>query len=673
MLSGPSAVGQTVIKSYFGSQQDKPRPTFKYQGFGAQSLAPDIVRRFLPRPIDPQLRMEIESETGINSPGGAQFSPDGKTLYFHWNVSGAFQIWKLSPTVPFPVQMTSGEDSTFLFDITPDGLSLIESRDHGGDEYAGIYRQKSSGGRLEPLFVKSQVKAEPQFISEDGRYLYFISNEKAPTSYGIYKLDLKTLERQVVLEDPGLWSVADHRPDGTLLLFKHTAHDATEFFILPPNSLKPEPLFGQGEHDEYQGRFGSHEGEVLVLTNKFGEFRRLYSYRNKQFIPLTPDIHYDVSGFQVDRQRKRILYTINQAGEDSLGALDAKTLRPLKLPRLPQALHVGWGNTTRDGRRTMVTSETATKPSEAFIYDWKTGTIEKRLEPSMPELDTTDFVQPQLTTYPAQDGVDIPVILWRRSECEKRTCPAIVMFHGGPNMEATPHFNPEIQFLLKKGFTVLEPNVRGSEGFGKSWQKADDGAKRLNVITDIADAADYARKKLKVGDVPPRVGAFGFSYGGYSVLMGMSMFAGKYDAGFEVIGIANLRSYLKNTAAYRAQLRISEYGDPDKDIDVIEKLSPITYLNRIKNPIMIVHGLNDPKVPVGEAYELYTRLEERGQQPELIIFPNEGHGVDKLSNRVLLQGYVYEFFKTHLQMKSPSVRADNKGWSMLELFGPANH
>jgi dipeptidyl aminopeptidase/acylaminoacyl peptidase len=649
-----AAPAQTPIKSYFGSQQDqpRPRPVFKYQGFGAQSLAPEIVKRFLPRPIDPQLRREIESETGIHSPGGAHFSPDGKILYFHWNVSGAFQIWKLALTsTAFPVQMTAGEDRTFLFDITPDGSSLIEVRDHGGDEYAGIYRQKASGGRLEPLFVKSQVKAEPQFITENGRYLYFISNEKAPTSYGIYRLNLSSLEREVILEKPGLWNVADHRPDGTLLISRHTAHDATEFFLLPANSTNPVPLFGQGDHDEYQGRFGSHKDEVLVLTNKFGEYRRLYSYRNQQFTPLTPDLSYDVSGFQLDFLRQRILYNLNEAGIAHLGALDAKTYRALKVPALPGSLRLEWGCTTRDSRRSMVVSETTSKPTEAFIYDWKTTKLEKRLEPSMPELDTSGYVEPQLTTYPARDGTPIPLIVWRKAVCELESCPVIVIFHGGPNMQTSPRFDPEIQFLLKKGFTVLEPNVRGSEGYGKSWQKADDGPKRLNVIADIADIADYARHAFKVGDPVPKVGAFGFSYGGYSVLMGMTMFAGKFDAGFEIIGIADLRSYLKNTAAYRAQLRISEYGDPDKDRAVIDKLSPVSYLNRVKGPIMIVHGLNDPKVPVGESYDLYTRLEERGQQPELIIFPNEGHGVEKLSNRVLLQGYAYEFFKAHLHPK----------------------
>jgi dipeptidyl aminopeptidase/acylaminoacyl peptidase len=223
-----------------------------------------------------------------------------------------------------------------------------------------------------------------------------------------------------------------------------------------------------------------------------------------------------------------------------------------------------------------------------------------------------------------------------------------VHFHGGPEGQSVAGFNARAQLFVDAGFVFVEPNVRGSVGYGKTWEHADDGPKRLAVITDIEDAAKHVRSAWAQGGRAPRVGIFGGSYGGYSTLVGMTMFAGAYDAGVSVVGISNLVSFLENTAPYRRILRVSEYGDPANDRDALVKLSPITYLDRVKAPLLLIQGLSDPRVPAGEAVQMHQAMRAKGLDSQLIIFPDEGHGAQKRENQVATLGHALRFFQKHL-------------------------
>jgi dipeptidyl aminopeptidase/acylaminoacyl peptidase len=205
-----------------------------------------------------------------------------------------------------------------------------------------------------------------------------------------------------------------------------------------------------------------------------------------------------------------------------------------------------------------------------------------------------------------------------------------------------------MQLLVDAGFVVVEPNVRGSDGYGKSYLRADDGPKRLAIITDIEDAAKWARAQFAANGQSPKVGIYGGSYGGYSVLMAMTMFAGAYDAGVDIVGISDLRTFLKNTAPYRRILRITEYGDPERDAEALAKLSPLTYIDRVRAPLLIEQGASDPRVPAGEALQVYEALRARGVECQLSIYADEGHGAQKRENRVLMLGHAIEFLKRHL-------------------------
>jgi dipeptidyl aminopeptidase/acylaminoacyl peptidase len=656
---GPSALPPAP-----SSSADAAPGASGYVGHGVETIAPEVLARYRPLALAPEISRRIESLMDVRAPGIGALSPDGKSLYFSWSITGIGQIWRVDGPRHFPQQVTGGEDSTALAAITPDGRYLVIQRDRKGEENPGLYLQPVAGGPLETIQHVHGVQTHFEAVSSDSRYVYFTANDRKPDAYVVYRWDVGKKERQVVFDAAstpapqgssspggGLWHVSDLKDDGRLLLRRETGSVTAEYSEWDPAHRTLTPLLGQGETEEYDARYGAREGELVVLTNKLGEFRRLYAWKAGKLAPLGDDIKFDVDGFSIDRKRTRIVYTVNEGGFTRPHALDAKTFRPIALPAFPDADHVYVGETTPDARFTTLGVDDGRHPLRGLVLDWSSGKVEPWHAPSTPEIDTTRFARVELESYPARDGTKIPVLV-RRPEPDRcgaqAPCPVIVSFHGGPESQARPGFSVGAQMFVDAGFVYVEPNVRGSDGYGKTWLHADDGPKRLDVITDIEDAAKWARTRFAAAAKEPRVGIFGGSYGGYSVLMGMTMFAGAYDAGVDVVGISDLRTFLRNTAPYRRILRMSEYGDPDRDADALAKLSPMTYVDRTRAPLLIMQGASDPRVPAGEAIQIHDALERRGVACSLMIFPDEGHGAQKRENRVLMLGGAIAFFEKEL-------------------------
>ncbi|HSM52375.1 MAG TPA: prolyl oligopeptidase family serine peptidase, partial [Thermoanaerobaculia bacterium] len=213
---------------------------------------------------------------------------------------------------------------------------------------------------------------------------------------------------------------------------------------------------------------------------------------------------------------------------------------------------------------------------------------------------------------------------------------------------AMPGFSPRGQLFVESGFVFVQPNVRGSDGYGKSWLAADDGPKRLEVISDIEDCALFLRQRFARDGKSPKLGVTGGSYGGYATLVAMTMFAGAYDAGVSIVGMSDLRTFLANTAPYRRMLRATEYGDLEKDAEALAKLSPVTYLERVKGPLLLIQGVDDPRVPAGESIQIQERLAARGLDSRLILLEGEGHGAARRSSQVVLLGHQLRFFEEQL-------------------------
>ena len=637
-----------------------------YSGLGAESVTPELIAKYAAPPLAPAVSRRIQTMLDVRAPGLGVVAPDGSRLYFGWRITGTPQVFRLTAPKGFPVQMTGGEDRTTVLAITPDGKWLVLGRDVGGQENPGLYLQSADGGPLLTVQKIDKVQTFLDFVTEDGKELYFHANDVAPDSYAIYRYDLASRVKTPVFAEKGLWEVADHAGQGAdlrLLLVKATGSFAREYVEYVPATKKLTPLLGAGETNEYDAAYAAQSGELLVRTNKFADFRRLYRWKTsgdataKSFVEVLAPEGMDIDGFSIDRARRHVYAALNDGGFARLRVLDAKTFAAVELPLPKGAEQTFAGGATPDGRFVTLGVASAQAPLTSYVWDWDKRMLMQWVLPSAPEVDLSTFVSARLMTYPAKDGTKIPMFVRFPRGCApgehagQDPCPVVVEFHGGPEAQATPGFLPYAQMFVDAGFVFVEPNVRGSDGYGKTWLDSDNGPKRLDVIGDIDDAGKWIRASWGRNGKAPRVGVTGGSYGGYAALIAMTMFAGTYDAGTAEVGISNLETFLRNTAPYRRILRISEYGDPEKDAEALRKLSPVTYIDRVKSPLLLIQGVNDPRVPAGEAIQIHDLLEKRGVSAPLILFADEGHGASKRANRVLSIGHTLRFFEENLKGK----------------------
>ena len=248
---------------------------------------------------------------------------------------------------------------------------------------------------------------------------------------------------------------------------------------------------------------------------------------------------------------------------------------------------------------------------------------------------------------PAPDGERIPCFVYAASpQGDPRLAGASVLHvHGGPEGAATRAFNPVVQALSAAGFTVLVPNVRGSTGYGKRWYMLDDVERRLDSVADLAAIHAWLPT---LGLDPGRSALWGGSYGGYMVLAGVAMQPHRWAAGVDIVGISSLVTFLENTSAYRRAYREREYGSLAEHREMLERFSPITYLDAIRAPLFVIHGANDPRVPLSEAEQIHAALQSRGIPCELRVYPDEGHGLAKRANRLDAYPAAIEFLRSVL-------------------------
>jgi dipeptidyl aminopeptidase/acylaminoacyl peptidase len=623
-----------------------PKPA-TYAGLGAESVTAEDIAKFAAPPLDPKVSRRIQSMLDVRGAGGGAMTNDGKRMFFNWRVTGTNQVWRQDGPMKLPLQLTGGEDNTSIAGLAPDDSYVIVSRDIGGQENPGLYLLEPKGGALKPIQHTPKVQTALAFIEDDSKTLYFMANDIKPDSYAVYRYDIKDGKRELVFDTPGLWQVADHRGSKWLMV-KNLGSAQQEVYEYDLKSKQLTPLLGQNEVEEYEVQYGAKPNQVLVMTNKLGELTRLYTLEAGKLTPISPEVKYEVEKFAIDEARLRIYFTINEEGYSRLHVLDAKSLKPVALPKLPPADHVSVAGVTRNGRIAQLVVSGAQLPPTAVAFNWNTKKMETWRLPETPEVDVSKFAPATIEKYPARDGTQIPMVVRRPAKCAADPCPVIVQFHGGPEGQARPGFSAGVQLFVDAGFIFVEPNVRGSSGYGKTWFHADDGAKRLQIITDIEDAAKFIRTTWAKNGVAPKIGVMGGSYGGYSTLMAMTYFAGAFDAGVAEYSVSSFHTFLMNTAPYRRILRISEYGDPVKDKEALDKLSPITHVQKVKAPLLMIQGVNDPRTPVGEALVIYRELERRKIPSGLILFPDEGHGAKKRSNIVQQFGHAIAFFEKHL-------------------------
>lgn len=292
---------------------------------------------------------------------------------------------------------------------------------------------------------------------------------------------------------------------------------------------------------------------------------------------------------------------------------------------------VGLPKFSAGGDRLYFSLSTPRQAGDVWVYDRAAGSPARRLTTSPSQVPSESLVLPELHRVGSFDGEKIPLFLYRPRSAGSGPLPVVVIVHGGPESQAMRSWDPAVQGLVLAGYAVVVPNVRGSTGYGKRYASLDDTTRRLDSVRDLAAIHDWLPG---VGLDPRRAALWGGSYGGYMVLAGLAFQPERWAAGVDIVGISDLVTFLENTSDYRRANREREYGSLARDREFLEAASPLRSADRIKAPLFMVHGRNDPRVPVSEAEQLAEVLQARGVRCELVVYEDEGHGLGRLANRL---------------------------------------
>lgn len=573
-------------------------------------------------------------------------TPEGDLIILD-DRSGVPQLSRLHLDTNDVQPITSFTERVLTLTGARDG-TIVFGMDTGGDEKQQVWRLSPSDDTPVNVTNRPDAMHEPGPVTPDGRTVMVKSNARDESTFDIVAIDLTTGDIDILMEDAGTALPVALSSDGQGLLVIRTNVnlDADVWLLDRANGLARNLTSHEGEAWVLGASFTPDDSEVWFLTNEGSEFVRLdainLSDQTRRTI-LSIDGH-DVESFRISPDGARFVVAINDNGWSrvELHQTDVRT-DPIALSDL------GRGTVDRfawlpNSTKVVFGFSTAEDPSAIVVVndDGSYQIIAGEDPGSRPQVST-----PELVSFPTFDGRQIPGFLFRPAG--DGPFPVLVEIHGGPESQRRLQYSsavPTDQFLQSLGIAVLSLNIRGSIGYGKTYSHLDDKEKRLDAVKDVEAAVTWLRQRDDV--IADRIAVMGQSYGGYMTLASLTFLPDLWTAAVDVVGIASFVSFLERTGAWRREHRSHEYGFLETDREMLEQISPLNYVDRIATPLFVIHGRNDPRVPLFEAEQIVAALESRQQEVELRVFDDEGHGLSKRQNRIDGYAAAGEFLVRHL-------------------------
>jgi dipeptidyl aminopeptidase/acylaminoacyl peptidase len=577
------------------------------------------------------------------------FSPDGEDVAYVHDGSGQMNLWRQPVTGGEATQLTHLEDDSVRHHMwTPHGFVL--GVDHHGDEDWRLHRLPDGGGALENLAGRKGVQLQAGHLHPDGERLTFCGNLTRPSDVGVYLLDVRGGDHRPLVEDEGTWAPGAWHPDGRrIAVVREYGSDDQDVFVLDVSSGERTALT---THDgpEVNAPVGfSADGEhVYLVTNRDHEFTWLArrSLDGDGCLEAVWRGGWDVEHAVLDERRRRLAWVVNEDGVSTCHVRDLETGRDVPVPELPR----GWCfhfAISPDGRRLAACVGTATSPLDIYVADLESGAATRLTRSFRGGVPESDLVAPELVRIPAADGRQVPAWLYRPRAGGRR--PVLVSIHGGPESQERPgpaSIFSFYQYLLSRGIGVLAPNIRGSTGYGKTYQsliRRDWGGAEL---WDIESCARHLRELDWVD--PARLAIYGGSFGGFATLSAMTRLPDYWACGVDIVGPSNLVTFARAVPPFWKHMMRAWVGDPDDDHDLLVERSPITYVEDVRAPLLVLQGARDPRVVKAESDQMVERLRDLDREVEYHVFEDEGHGFTKQANQVRAYRLVTDFLERSL-------------------------
>lgn len=603
-----------------------------------------------PIPTAEQMAYSLKRYLSIKSAYSPEFSPDGQRLAYLSDVTGVPQIWMtgLSGSLS-PQQMTLEDERIGFLSFAPKSERIAFGIDSGGSERFQIRMLEGAGDTVVRLTDEPNVIHSWGDWSPDEKAIAFSSNARSQEYFDIYVQDLEDLSTELVYRYDGNAYPVTWSPDGSKILFEVThAPFNHDLYLLQLDDKSADLLTPHsGDAAFYSPTFDESGRFVYCVTDKGREFSAIaridVASHELEFVYAED---WDVEGLSATDDKKTFAFTVNEGGASRLMLWDIPSKLQRELP-LPEGL-VGGLDWSNEGGKLAFSLSSSSANSDVWVFEFEDrgslqGSLSRVTTSSTCGIPPSSFVEPELIKTRSFDELEVPSFLYRPKAAPP--FPLIVFLHGGPESQFRPGFSPLIQFFLKLGFGVLATNFRGSTGYGRRYTHLDDVRGRMDTVRDAELALRHVLERYPVDR--RKVAAWGGSYGGFMVLACLYSNPVVWAAGVDIVGISNFVTFLKNTGPWRRRLRVAEYGDPEADRDFLESISPNNNAQRITSPLFIIHGTNDPRVPIKEAEQIAETLKRHGREAHLMKFEDEGHGLIKLRNRIAGYSAAVEFLMRH--------------------------
>lgn len=597
--------------------------------------------------IPASLRDRLRQYTNTRSASLAGLAADGQSMLVSTRFAETTQLHMVDAPLGTRSQITFEDEPIRGAALVTNEIVLF-MHDIGGNEDNQLFFLDTTSGRTR-MMTDGTSKHGSLVVSHHGTFAAYSGNGRNGTDMDIYVHPLDGQAQRI--EREGYWYPLDFsRDDGKLLIAQYVSINDSRLGVLDVASGEVTMISPEDRRASYENAvFGADGNTVYVVSDFDGEFRQLYqldaSNPSAEWTKLSADIPWNVESLALSGDGRTLAFTTNEDGLDALRLLDVRRRRatPVEVP--PGILgNLSWA---REANVLGFTVMGATRTGDAYTYDARRRRLTRWTESEVGGLDTDSFVEPELIRFTTFDEREIPAFYYRpRGE---GPFPVMLYIHGGPESQARPYFSPLTQFLVvERNVAVIAPNVRGSDGYGKSYLLLDNGMKREDSVKDVGALLDWIAEREELDE--GRAAVFGGSYGGYMVLASLTHFGERIRAGVDVVGISNFVTFLENTRDYRRDLRRQEYGD-ERDPEMREHLmaiSPTTNVDRIQSALFVAQGANDPRVPASESEQIVQAVRNSGHDVWYMLARNEGHGFRRKENRDVFFQLSVLFLDRHL-------------------------
>jgi dipeptidyl aminopeptidase/acylaminoacyl peptidase len=613
----------------------------------AQSSGPDARQISDPKTItsasNPNARpIPIDDLYFTRSVSNATWSADGKEIAFTTDISGRSNLWKVNANGGWPIQLAQSDERQYGEAWSPDGKWIVFQQDTGGNELWDVFAIPSDGGELINLTNTPEIREESPRWSPDGKTIALNTKPKDGTVYDITLMDWATRKKAPLTHEttPNYsWFTVAWSSDGKTLYAVRAEVSFTDadIYAIDVASGKAANLTAHKGQLLYIASSLSKDGRTLLITsNEKGGYQNvaLLDIAGKKLTWVT-DTKWEASSGDFSPDGKWFTYTINADGRVDAYIADVAGMHSGKIPVAGgvNGSAASPNSFSPSGDRLLLSHESSVEPGDFWVYEVSSRKTKQLTYSAIASLNSAPRAPSQVISYKSFDGKTISALLWIPFNLKRDgSNPALVLPHGGPTGQSGDYWSPRVAAFVSRGYICIEPNVRGSTGYGMEFQKANYKDLGGGDLQDEVYAAKFLEATGYVN--PKKIGITGGSYGGFMTLMAIGKTPDIWAAGVELFGIINWLSMLEHSDALLQQYERSLLGDPVKDRATYDAASPITYIHSVKAPLLVLQGDNDPRVPKEEAEQVVALLKKDGKTVDAHYYANEGHGFEKRENQI---------------------------------------